>query len=327
MNRVSKHVKLALVALLTITGFSFAAPPLEAGNGGEALRFQNVMIRGLGGKCLDVPKAKGGANVRLFDCTGKPNQRWNVYGALNSSTIHILSAQTRKCLSAKLHRNPKKSGNVYMMPCRSPNERYSRQHWKFDKNQIAYLSNQVQCLEVKNAQNKNKADIRIGECKNGHHQRWTLTTALRTQVQRQNFLLKNENGKCLAIERANNKEGANIVYENCAGKPHQAWSLFTDGTIRSLMNGKCLSVYSETQVSSPLQMNTCSGSYKGMWRLQTTKGENFHIIGTRGTCMTARKPPVLRVFADPCYISGGQRLWSFAAAAPLKSIQSPIRKY
>ncbi|MFT7572710.1 MAG: hypothetical protein ACI9JL_003764 [Paracoccaceae bacterium] len=127
----------------------------------------NVLLRGLNGKCLDIAKynTKDGANVHLWTCHGKKNQRWNI-----NRKGEIRSALNGKCLDAV---NDKKKGlrngsNVIMWKCYGPQQ----QRWELKHGQLIGPLNL--CLDVSDRKGKNGTNVHAWKCHKGANQQWQI---------------------------------------------------------------------------------------------------------------------------------------------------------
>jgi len=197
------------------------------------------MIRGLGGRCAEVKSAskKNFANVRLYNCNGKKHQRWNIFVSPGSKNITIKSALTNRCLTvnSRAYNDSKSHPNVMTSDCSLSS---IKQIWRLNGRHIYNLGKS--CLEVKNAQNKNKVDIRTGGCKNLRHQNWKLAYTLKPRPHQKNAQIKSGLGACLQLDKSKGKIGVVFANMKCSREAAQQWHYYTDGTIRSVLNSQCL---------------------------------------------------------------------------------------
>jgi hypothetical protein len=108
--RLQPALALAAVTAVLVAPAQISSPMAQgAGTKNPVPLIQKVIIRGLGGKCLDISKAsnKTGANVQLSKCHGKANQRWVFY---NNGTIKSMMKSAHKngykpCLNVRSDNN------------------------------------------------------------------------------------------------------------------------------------------------------------------------------------------------------------------------------
>jgi len=295
MNTLSKMTIVSGIAFFA--GFTYAPALLDAAPVKQVLQFKNVMIRGHGGKCLNIRHAgkKKGANVILQQCNGKPHQRWNVYGFtssaknLNLRVKVIKSVHSGHVLTVKTEKKKQQHYNVHMLPYGHHSYREIH-HWKMNGRMIESNDGNG-CIEVKNGSKKNGANIRVGPCKNQPHQRWVITKTLKPRFFQKNVLIKKQTGQCVEIKGANKNDRALVVLAKCSGKPHQRWNLSTDGTIRSALNGKCVQYDDKKEKNSDLLMQPCKGQYIGMWRYVSSKDKRHQILSIRSDCIMSTNKP------------------------------------
>jgi hypothetical protein len=136
---------------------------------------RNVMIKSAHtGKCLDIAggSKKNGANVIMWKCHGKKNQRWTV-----SKDGLIRSALNGKCLDLAVRKgvkNAKNGTNVNMYDC----HRGKNQVWKYIKRtrELQVILGKRPCLEVGGWNKKNGANANVWQCsrKGQANQQWVL---------------------------------------------------------------------------------------------------------------------------------------------------------
>jgi len=130
----------------------------------------NVMLKSKDtGKCLDVSgwDKKNGANVHLWKCTGKQNQRWDIY-----ENGIVKSRMNGKCLDVSGATKAGKNGqNVHMWDCHGLNN----QRWRFVNDLMISdaRGSHNWCMEVGGWNKKDGANVNIWQCGNGQaNQTW-----------------------------------------------------------------------------------------------------------------------------------------------------------
>jgi len=115
--------------------------------------------------------------------------------------------------------------------------------------------------------------------------------------------VKNEGtGLCLDIAYCATNDGASVGVFSChpsnpnsmCKSQNQQWKLYSDGTLRSNLNGKCLQ-YDGVNID----MNTCNGGANQKW----TYDKNTKYLQASGQCLTVVAAGVTEVWAGP--LSGG----------------------
>ncbi|REF01045.1 DUF6230 family protein [Thermomonospora umbrina] len=96
---------------------------------------------------------------------------------------------------------------------------------------------------------------------------------------------RNDNGKCMALTGGGAASGTDAVETTCGTGASQQWYVHSDGTFRSLVNGRptnCLSL--DPAVASPktAEIRPCSGAADQQWRVDSAR----RIVSTaNGTCL------------------------------------------
>lgn len=154
---------LVVAALAVGLLIAVAASAGAQGTGGEKVsyRWQNKMIVGLGGRCLDVRNAAPGGVVRMADCGGA-GQRWS----LRADGLLTLAAQPDLCLDLRDGKDARGTP-VMLFPCHGG----ASQVWRLEDGR--FMSPGGHCLEVKGAHEVRGALVQIGACGSGRHQQWT----------------------------------------------------------------------------------------------------------------------------------------------------------
>ncbi len=120
------------------------------------------MIKGLGGKCLDVSgsSTRNGASIILWDCHGGPNQLWT------RTASGELRGVGNKCLDVDASRNAD-GMKIQLWDCNGgPNQK-----WKIAAgNRI--LGWGGKCLDVKESSTSNGAAVIVYQCTGNPNQRW-----------------------------------------------------------------------------------------------------------------------------------------------------------
>lgn len=226
---------------------------------------ENVIIRGLGEKCLDISRAskKTGANVQLRKCHGKAHQRWVFYtnGTIKSMMKSMHKNGYKPCLSVR------PDNNVAMAGCGNGVDASGRWLWKLSGLKI--VSRRNVCLSAKKKSNNVRAD----RCTRSSGQHWKI--ALLSKVQRKPPLLfKSPAGLCLGLADApdTGKTRTRVLLMKCSGKKEQSWLYAPDRTIRNFQNKKCLRVedFGAKQISE-IYTEPCTRRTEGLWVLQKDK--------------------------------------------------------
>ncbi|MFE9021384.1 ricin-type beta-trefoil lectin domain protein [Streptomyces sp. NPDC007808] len=72
-------------------------------------------------------------------------------------------------------------------------------------------------------------------------------------------------GKCMDVNGAGTADGTTVQTWGCSGGPNQIWSLYTDGTLRSM--GKCLDAAGgSTANGTKVQIWSCHGGANQVWQ-------------------------------------------------------------
>ena len=154
------------------------ARPLEARSTTVALdknHTRSVLMVGLADKCLDVEGPSNGAPVRLFECHGRPNQRWDLERINRSGEIHDSAS---RCLQ------PDDDHRLVVDTCESPGTRWDIEGSDTLDFRLIHRSTGL-CMDVADADATDSTPVQLFECHDGanqiwHYERVTCTSGRRT---------------------------------------------------------------------------------------------------------------------------------------------------
>lgn len=249
------------------------------------------------GKCLDVFKGnkKNGANVGLWKCHGKKNQRWTLH-----HQGYIRSALNGKCLDVKGAGKVGKNGaNVMMWDCHGGKNQTWRSRGSYrGMTQLVSLAPGASqwCLDIKGGKTSNGANAQIWKCQNtrklsGPH-RWMVTNKPVTIRSIQNRFA----GKCVDSTKTT-KKGTKIHTWACNKKnANQKWFLKKrSGTyyeIKSANSGLCLDVARASKKNGAKVLQwPCHGKANQQWTFISTGEKGWFRIKSRHSkkCLVLNK--------------------------------------
>jgi hypothetical protein len=130
-----------------------------------------------------------------------------------------------------------------------------------------------QCLDVAGAEDRNGANVVVGNCHNGFNQRWAFT---------KEGEIRGHGNRCLDVAGGKNANGTNVQMWDCSGGANQKWRVEGEKIV-SVFSNKCLDVAAaKTTKEVPtkktgaqarganVQIWDCSGRPNQQW---TRKGE------------------------------------------------------
>jgi murein DD-endopeptidase MepM/ murein hydrolase activator NlpD len=111
-------------------------------------------------RCLDVSgeSQSSGAPVHIWDCHGKPNQRWRFEGGM-------IKVYGNKCLDVS-NESTSDGAQVIIWDCSGG----ANQRWRFENGRIKIYANK--CLDVRGYGTHNGAAVQIWECHGDTNQQW-----------------------------------------------------------------------------------------------------------------------------------------------------------
>lgn len=132
-----------------------------SGTSGGGVSFNGSLIKGLGGKCLEV-SGNGAVRVQMGNCHGRTNQRWNRKGAQ-------IVGYGNKCLTT-----PPRNGDLYMAPCSGGDD----QTWFLQTapgGQV-WIKSALgqQCMDVARSDTRNGASVIVWSCTENPNQKWSF---------------------------------------------------------------------------------------------------------------------------------------------------------
>jgi hypothetical protein len=196
------------------------------GDKGQVWKHEGGALKNVAsGKCLDVDKAssKNGANLILYHCNGQQNQQFQ----FNKATNSISQPKSSKCLDVDMRSNIK---NVLLWTCKgSQNQKMDwADSWSLsqasetldvieesdiDRGGVIRVDDGSRCLDVY-GDNIHADDVTIyaAKCNGDKGQVW----------KHEGGALKNvASGKCLDVDKASSKNGANLILYHCNGQQNQ----------------------------------------------------------------------------------------------------------
>ncbi len=111
------------------------------------------------------------------------------------------------------------------------------------------------CLDVTGAATTAGTPTGIYDCKGTTNQSWASTPTRELRVY---------GVYCLDTKDQATADGTPVVIWPCQGTGNQQWTINSDGTIRNVLSGKCLTT-TGTANSTPLQLQTCVDSPAQRW--------------------------------------------------------------
>jgi Ricin-type beta-trefoil lectin domain len=121
------------------------------------------------------------------------------------------------------------------------------------------------CLDVRNGENRDGADVQIYTCNGAPNQEWALN---------QYGEIRSLGGKCLDIRGANPTDGTPVQLYSCHGGPNQQWRSVGRGEIRG-QEDKCLDVRGDTsQDGTIVQIFSCNDGRNQKWAFATLPPTN-----------------------------------------------------
>lgn len=172
-------------------------------------RFDDVMIKGIGDKCLDVAAFdfRSGARIQLWDCHGLVNQRWTVDP---SGEIRSRGGDGGWCLDVPWGQaswqNP-----LQLVRCSGGAAQ------RFQANDLGELKFGGLCLDVRGGGVANGSVVQLYGCAGGApHQQWHLTGPVHGQ-----------SGKCMDIAGGpGSGNRAAVQVWGCHGGSNQEWDYY-----------------------------------------------------------------------------------------------------
>jgi hypothetical protein len=274
MSVISKSRLLLRPGLLAVAFSAVSLAPMQfhdaAAQGAKpVLLVKNLLIRGLGGKCLSIRKASKntGVNVLLTKCHGKAHQRWHFYadGRIKSAMKSRYSNGVKPCLSAS-HNN-----NVVMAGCGNGVDVSDRWVWKLKGQNI--VSQRGVCLTAEGPPSKKKPNVYMAGCNSKPGQRWNMAWQFHKKIKpvKQAVIFKSSSGRCLGLAdgAAKNSGRTKIMLTKCSGKADQAWTQYSNRTIRNAQNKHCLRIEDfGTKRVSEIYTEPCSQRTEALWVLK-----------------------------------------------------------
>lgn len=203
---------------------------------GDAIRLSNHR-----NKCLDIPNSNtsNGTNLQLYDCNGTNAQKWMYDGFDKVIRSKINSS---KCIDLE-NGNTANGTYVQIWDCQTEN---TNMQWILKEatpntadevqGYIKMAINSSKCIDLKNENVSNGANIQIWDCNGSQAQYWFLDT------DKQIKLMKNPT-YCLSLKSTTGPpNGDNVHIWQCKGQNNQKWIYdSTNHLFKSQLNtGKCL---------------------------------------------------------------------------------------
>lgn len=185
---------------------------------GQQFAFEDVMIRGIGGKCLDIPNEAfvTDQTVQLYSCHGRENQRWTI--ARNTVAVpgfyghsyHIAAGDSGFCLEVPSI-DPRNGDLPKLRPCdQSPKQRFLiRANGQFLFRTL--------CFDTQDDVPADHKPLQLYKCRDGaQNQHFSFTGPVKN------------GGFCLDIFGGAGVDGAVAQMYTCNGGVNQIWDYSFD---------------------------------------------------------------------------------------------------
>jgi dienelactone hydrolase len=138
--------------------------PYEPGGSTPPPTDEGPIVGAQSGRCVDVPNGSqtNGTQVRLWDCSGQPNQQWTLTSAGE------LRVYGNKCLDAEASATTAGT-RVIIWDCHGG----ANQRWALNANGTITNTRSGLCLDAYNAGTANGTPLVLWNCNGGSNQRWT----------------------------------------------------------------------------------------------------------------------------------------------------------
>jgi hypothetical protein len=174
-------------------------------------RFQDVAIKAIGGKCIDIPNSRPGTLVQLLGCNGGPGQQWTFTeaGEIRSSNGQCLDASGGSSTDGT---------PVGIWPCHGG----ANQKWSWDSRQ-GLVGIGGKCLDAWGGSWDDGTALALFRCHGGLNQRFSVLGLIRTAQ---------ASGRCINaatsyFDPRNPDLGSPVLYNCIAGDyPAQTWEFF-----------------------------------------------------------------------------------------------------
>jgi Ricin-type beta-trefoil lectin domain len=231
----------------------------------------NGLLRGVGGKCLDVQDANGnpGASVQLWSCHGNSNQQWRLQ---DDGTLRGLADLCLAVGSAL----PGGGASVSLQSCVSG---ATTQQWTLTaEGQLRSPSGS--CVDVSNGNSSDGTPIIAWPCRSAAaNQQWTVLPMPDTRGPIR--AVGSLGGRCIDVSGGSTANGTAVTLWQCNSGENQQWQLFGDGTIRGI-GGRCLDVPGgATTNGTAVNLWDCNGGENQRWSF-TVDGQ---LKGIGGKCL------------------------------------------
>ncbi len=277
----------------------------------------NGLLRGLGGKCLDVQNANAnpGASVQLWSCHGGSNQQWRLevdgslrgIGGLCLAVGSALpgggaSLSLQSCVSAATHWTMTTEGQlrspsglcvdvsdsntsdgtpIIAWPCRSSaaNQQWTVLPMPDTRGPIRAVDGlRGRCIDVSGGSTANGTAVTLWQCNNGENQQWQLFG---------DGTIRGIGGRCLDVPGGATANGTAVNLWECNGGENQRWSFTVDGQLRGL-GGKCLDIAGGNgNNGTSLVLWDCNGGENQRWSVPSAPFCFDSIIALNDPCGTA----------------------------------------